>query len=174
MVAATFERNFVWAIWVLWAFLLMGLAHTELVTCSWFQSFRFWAGQVVPTVNHPPVREVIDPVVASSFLAILWATSPVLWFGFRNQTAEKFFTRVDWTAPFSGRILMGVGIMTVCAIVAFGYDFDSRRMTNRLVANPIGFSVVASVFAGFPWYTLALLKAWRSKINAYIQRQGTS
>jgi hypothetical protein len=163
--ASVHWRNVIWVVWVVWGLIAMGLAHTEVVNWSWFSSFRFWAGQIVPTVAHPPAQEVMKPIIASSFLAILWATSPILWFGFRSMPAEKFFTRIDWTLPLSARVLLVVGLVTSCAIVALSYDWNSRRMANVLIAHPIGFSVMASLLAALPWYALAFLKAWLSKVN---------
>lgn len=160
-------------IWALWGCLLMALAHTDIIAQPWFYTFRFWVGQVVPTVNHPPVQGIMDPKIASSFLAMLWATSPTVWIGFRRMPAERLFLRCDWSKPFSSEIMLVVGMVTICGIVAFSNDFggDTLRLANRGLANSIGFAVIAGLLAALPWYALALVNVWRAKVNEYFERQ---
>jgi hypothetical protein len=148
-------------IWTLWGVLLMALAHTNIIVQSWFHSFRFWVGQIAPTVSHPPATEVIDPIIASSFLAMLWATSPLAWFGFRRLPPEKLFKPKAWIGgPRSGRAVLAIVVMAILGIAAFSYDFQSRRMGGWLVSNLPGFTLIASAMAAFPWFCVASVRAW--------------
>jgi hypothetical protein len=153
-------------IWALWGGLLMVLAHTNIIAQPWFDSFRFWVGQVAPTVNYPPLKDAIDPKIASSFLAMLWASSPLAWFAFRRLPSEQLYKPKAWAGgPNSGRTILAIVVMIVVGIAAFGYDFQSRRMGSWLVSNPIGFTVIASWIAALPWFCIEFVRAWWKRFD---------
>lgn len=153
---------FVWAIGGLFAF---GVATTDVVHSQLFVELRILLGRIIPTVVHPPSPDVLDPLIASSFLALIWATSPVLLLFFWNIPPEKLLSRTTWLSPLSGKAILAVGVMIICALMAITYHWDSRRLGNVVVAHPLGFVLIASLVAALPWYTLAFTRAWWQRVN---------
>ena len=156
----------VWGIWVIWGFVCMGLAHTSLVDWSGFADFRDVMKMIVPSVSRIPPADAIDPVVSSSFLALIWGSSPIAWFLFRQVPAERLFTKAAWNAPITTRIKWVMVVMVICAITAFFIDYGSSRLANRLMARDVfRFSILASLISAAPWFAIVFVATWIKRIK---------
>jgi len=156
----------VWGIWVVWGFACMGLAHTGIVNWPWFAGFRDAMKSIVPSVNHIPPADAIDPVVSSSFLALIWASSPMAWLLFNQVPIRRLFAVAAWNAPLTTRIKWAMFVIAICAFMAFWFDFGSRRSVNLLMARDVfRFSILASLVSAAPWFATVFLTGWIKRVK---------